>query len=167
VTLFPDHLTAAARNLIKLCRTNGLRLALAESCTGGLAAGLITAIPGASDIFDCSFVSYSNAAKTIMLGVPVDTVGRYGAVSEETARAMAEGCLAHSGADLAVSVTGIAGPGGGSDAKPVGLVHIAAARRGRDTIHVKCLFGDQEREAIRLLSLAEMLRLAQRQAAGP
>jgi nicotinamide-nucleotide amidase len=167
VTIYPAPLSAEARALVDLCRGHGLRLATAESCTGGLAAGLITSIPGASDVFDCGFVTYSNTAKTTLLGVPESLIARHGAVSEEVALAMAEGALARSGADLSVSVTGVAGPAGGSSAKPVGLVHIAAARRNRTTVHARCLFGDLGREAIRLRSLSEMLRLARLQAEGP
>lgn len=167
MSLFPLDLTAVATELIDLCRTRGLRLATAESCTGGLASGLITSIAGASDVFEAGFVTYSNAAKTAMLGVPPEVIAHRGAVSEETARAMAEGCLAHSDADIGISVTGVAGPGGGTAAKPVGLVHIAVARRGRPTLHLRQAFGDIGREDIRLQSVAAMLRLARDQAAAP
>src|SRR5215468_11801064 len=118
-----------ARALLDLCRSKKLTIATAESCTGGLVAATLTEIPGSSDVLERGFVTYSNAAKTAMLGVPADVIARFGAVSRETAEAMAQGALAHSPADLAVSITGIAGPGGGTPDKPVGLVHFAAAAR--------------------------------------
>ncbi|GAB4174081.1 MAG: CinA family protein [Thalassobaculales bacterium] len=122
-----------AAEIVDACRARGLMLATAESCTGGLIAGALTAIAGSSDVVDRGFVTYSNAAKTDMLGVPPRLIAEHGAVSEAVARAMAEGALARSAADIAVAVTGVAGPGGGSAAKPVGLVHLALARRGAPT----------------------------------
>src|SRR6476661_6705671 len=119
-----------AEALLELCRGKKLKITTAESCTGGLAAATLTEIPGSSDVVERGFVTYSNAAKETMLGVPASVLERFGAVSCQTAEAMAKGALAHSAADLAVSVTGIAGPGGGTAAKPVGLVHFAAASRG-------------------------------------
>ena len=127
--------------------------ATAESCTGGLIAGLLTEIPGSSDMLERGFVVYSNAAKEELLGVPPATLAKHGAVSAETARAMAEGALAKSQAHIAVSVTGIAGPDGGSAAKPVGLVHFACARRGAPTVAREERFGDIGREAVRLASV--------------
>jgi nicotinamide-nucleotide amidase len=121
-----------ARALLDLCRARKLTIATAESCTGGLVAATLTEIPGSSDVFERGFVTYSDAAKAAMLGVPTSVLERFGAVSRETAEAMAQGALAHSPADLAVSITGIAGPGGGSPGKPVGLVHFAAAAHGGD-----------------------------------
>src|SRR5262250_3701243 len=118
-----------ARRLLDLYRARGMRVAAAESCTGGLVAAALTAIAGSSDVFECSFVTYSNGAKQKLLGVPAATLFRYGAVSGETAAAMAKGALRRSGADLAVSVTGIAGPSGGSKEKPVGLVYFTAVSR--------------------------------------
>ena len=118
-----------ATALLELCRRKKLRIATAESCTGGLIAATLTEIPGSSDVVDRGFVTYSNEAKQAMLGVPAATLNQFGAVSRETAEAMASGALAHSLAELVVSVTGIAGPGGGSADKPVGLVHFAAAAR--------------------------------------
>ena len=112
---------------------SGLKLATAESCTGGLIAAILTEVPGSSDVFERGFVTYSNEAKTELLGVPAELIEKHGAVSEEVARAMASGALGHSRADIAVAVTGVAGPGGGTTAKPVGLVHLAAARRGSVT----------------------------------
>ena len=121
---------AMAEAVLAACRKAGLTVATAESCTGGLIAAALTAIAGSSDVVDRGFVTYSNAAKTQMLGVPAALIGTEGAVSEPVARAMAEGAIRHSAAGLAVSVTGIAGPGGGSAAKPVGLVWFGCARRG-------------------------------------
>ncbi|MCZ8183375.1 MAG: nicotinamide-nucleotide amidohydrolase family protein [Beijerinckiaceae bacterium] len=118
-----------AREVLALARARGLTIATAESCTGGLVAAALTSIAGSSDVMDRGFVTYSNAAKTAMLGVPAPLIASVGAVSAEVAAAMAEGALRASGAGLAVSITGIAGPGGGSATKPVGLVHFAAAAR--------------------------------------
>ena len=128
LTEFADCV-AAAETLLARCRQAGLTLATAESCTGGLVAAALTAVPGSSDVFERGFVTYSNAAKADMIGVPAELIAREGAVSEAVARAMADGALAASRADLAVAVTGVAGPGGGTAAKPVGLVHLAVAIR--------------------------------------
>ncbi len=165
--VFPAELEDQAATLIDQCRVQKIKLALAESCTGGLAAGLLTSIAGSSDVIDRGFVTYSNAAKTEMLGVPQAVIARYGAVSEEVARAMAEGALANSRAVIAVSVTGVAGPGGGTADKPVGRVHCACARRGAPVLHVCLDFGPLDRQAIRLNSIGEMLRLVRRQAFAP
>ena len=127
--------------------------ATAESCTGGLIAGLLTEIPGSSDVLERGFVVYSNAAKQDLLGVPAETLAKHGAVSGETAVAMAEGALRASRAEVAVSVTGVAGPDGGTAAKPVGLVHFACARRGKSTQAREQRFGDIGREAVRLGSV--------------
>src|SRR5499427_4160717 len=127
---YEEELRGLAHALLDLCRAKRLMIATAESCTGGLVAAMLTEIPGSSDVLERGFVTYSNAAKTAMLGVPADVIARFGAVSRETAGAMAQGALTHSPADLAVSITGIAGPGGGSPDKPVGLVHFAAAAGG-------------------------------------
>ena len=116
--------------VLAACRRNRLKLATAESCTGGMAAAALTDIAGSSDVVERGFVVYSNQAKTEMLGVPAALIERVGAVSEEVAQAMAAGALAHAPVDLAIAVTGIAGPGGGSAEKPVGLVHFGLARRG-------------------------------------
>jgi nicotinamide-nucleotide amidase len=138
-------------------RARGLRLATAESCTGGLIAAACTAIAGSSDWFERGFVTYSNEAKTEMLGVPTALIGAHGAVSAEVARAMAEGALVHSRADLAVAVTGIAGPGGGSADKPVGTVWLALARTGRPAdAELLRLRGD--RAAIRAQTVARALQ---------
>jgi nicotinamide-nucleotide amidase len=152
-------LREAAKRVLELCRAGGLHVATAESCTGGLVAAALTEIPGSSDVVDRGFVTYSDDAKRAMLGVPAATLKRYGAVSAPTAKAMAAGALKNSRADLAVSITGIAGPGGGSRQKPVGLVHFAAASRDGRRIARKRLYGDIGRRRVRLRSVAEALAL--------
>jgi nicotinamide-nucleotide amidase len=152
-------LLTAAKHLLDLCRKGGLRIATAESCTGGLVAGVLTEIAGASDVVERGFVVYSNAAKESMLGVPASTLKRYGAVSTETALAMAAGALKKSEADISVAVTGIAGPGGGTKQKPVGLVHFAAASRDGKHIARRQLFGKIGRHRVRERSVAEALEL--------
>ncbi len=149
----------AARALLDLCRSRRLLIATAESCTGGLVAAALTEVPGSSDVVERGFVTYSNAAKEAMLGVPAATLERHGAVSRETAEAMAKGALAHAPADLAVSITGVAGPGGGSREKPVGLVHFAAASRSGKLIHRERRFGDIGRSEIRHQSVIEALAM--------
>ena len=138
-----------AIDVLSACRERGELIATAESCTGGLVAGALTAIPGASDVFERGFVTYSNASKSEMLGVPVWLIERHGAVSEDVARAMAGGALTHSRASLAVAITGIAGPGGGTQDKPVGLVYFAAGRRDTMISSGSVLFGDLGRAEIR------------------
>lgn len=156
---FSQALLADAEALHAICRSAGLKIAVAESCTGGLLAGLLTELAGSSDAFDRGFVTYSNDAKHDLLGVPRDMLADYGAVSEPVARSMAEGCLNVAGVDLAASVTGVAGPGGGSAMKPVGLVHFAAARKGRGTIHQVQRFGDLGRSAIRLKAVETAMEM--------
>ncbi len=151
--------TDLAQKLVAALRARKLAVATAESCTGGLVAGAITDVPGASEAFDRGFVTYSNQAKREMLGVPDRLIDAHGAVSAEVARAMAEGALAHSGADLAVAITGVAGPGGGTAAKPVGLVHFALARPGVATAHVERRFGRKSRDAIRAGAVAQALEM--------
>jgi len=151
--MFPPDLLARAAELIVRYRRLGLMVATAESCTGGLIAALMTEIPGSSNVLERGFVVYSNEAKQELLGVPAETILSEGAVSEATARALAEGALHASRADIAVSVTGIAGPDGGTAAKPVGLVHFACARRGAPTVAREERFGDIGREAVRLASV--------------
>jgi nicotinamide-nucleotide amidase len=141
-----------------------LRIATAESCTGGLVAGALTEIAGSSDVADRGFVTYSNEAKAAMLGVPRELISRHGAVSEEVVRAMAEGALAHSGVDLAVAITGIAGPNGGSAEKPVGLVHFACAAKGEAVRHETRKFGDLGRSEIRRRSVLVALAMLEREA---
>ena len=152
-------LRTAAIDVLEACRARGWRIATAESCTGGLVAGALTEIAGSSDVVECGFVVYSNEAKEAMLGVPAATLERYGAVSAETAVAMAAGALKHSPADLAVSITGIAGPGGGSKQKPVGLVHFAAASRDGRRLQRHRLFGKIGRRRVRERSVAEALAM--------
>lgn len=164
--MFPSDLTTSAAALIDRCRRNGLMLATAESCTGGLIAGLLTSVSGSSDVLDCGFVTYSNAAKSRMIGVPAELIARVGAVSEEVARAMAEGAIANSAADVAIAVTGVAGPGGGTATKPVGLVHCAAARRGFPTVHRALRLGDIGRDAVRLETVRVAVEMAY-EIAGP
>jgi nicotinamide-nucleotide amidase len=152
-------LRTAAKRLLDVCRARGLRVATAESCTGGLVAGALTEIPGSSDVVERGFVVYSNAAKETMLGVPAATLKRHGAVSAETAVAMAAGALKNSEADLTVSITGIAGPGGGSKQKPVGLVHFGAAARDGRSLHRRRLFGKIGRRRVRERSVMQALEL--------
>jgi nicotinamide-nucleotide amidase len=152
-------LLTAAKHLLDLCRERGLQIATAESCTGGLMAAVLTEIAGASDVVERGFVVYSNAAKESMLCVPTSMLKRYGAVSAETAIAMVTGALKNSEADISVSITGIAGPGGGTKQKPVGLVHFAAARRHGKPIARRRLFGKIGRRRIRERSVAEALEL--------
>jgi len=150
---------AAATALLDLCKGKKLMLATAESCTGGLVAGALTDIAGSSAVVDRGFVTYTDEAKAEMLGVPADTLTQHGAVSREAAEAMAKGALAHSRADLAVAITGIAGPGGGTAAKPVGLVHFAAASRGGGLIHHERRYGDIGRAKVRRRSVLEAIAM--------
>lgn len=140
-----------------------LKIATAESCTGGLVAALLTEIPGSSSVVERGFVTYSNKAKEEMLGVPGDVLADFGAVSEPVARMMAEGALANSRANIAVSITGVAGPGGGTRMKPVGTVHIACARENRAMLHEMLQLGDIGRDAIRMASVEAALNLIQAQ----
>lgn len=154
-----DTAYVRAMNLLESARAKRLRLATAESCTGGLVAATLTEIAGASDVFDRGFVTYSNAAKCEMLGVAQSLIDAHGAVSAEVARAMAVGAIERSAADIAVAVTGIAGPGGGSAEKPVGLVHFACATRGGGVDHVERRYGPISRAKIRAASVAQALKL--------
>ena len=158
--MFPPDLVDEARNLIELLRQHKLMLVTAESCTGGLIAGLLTEIPGSSDVLERGYVTYSNAAKSSCLGVDPQLIADHGAVSEEVARAMAEGALAHSEADLAISVTGIAGPSGGSPEKPVGTVWFAwAVRDGSNVLtDTSCEQFSGDRELVRELTVAHALQ---------
>lgn len=152
-------LLADAAALLALLRSRKIMLATAESCTGGLIAATLTAIAGSSDVVERGFVTYSNAAKAELLGVAPGLIARDGAVSRAVAEAMALGAIARSGADVALSVTGVAGPGGGSDAKPVGLVFIGAARRGGEVTVRECRFAG-DRAAVREASVAEAFAMA-------
>ncbi len=162
--IFPPPLLSLAENVLQRCRESGMKLATAESCTGGLVSGCLTAVSGSSDVVERGFVTYSDDAKKRMLDVAADLFGKGkpGAVSEEVARAMAEGALKHSKADISVSLTGIAGPGGGTAEKPVGLVHMASARSGRDTIHECHQFGG-DRGNVREQAVEGALRLLLKQ----
>jgi nicotinamide-nucleotide amidase len=154
-----DAIEQAAAELLALCRARHLKIATAESCTGGLVAAALTDIAGSSDVVERGFVTYSNAAKQSMLGVAPALIERYGAVSQETAEAMATGALAHAPAELAVAITGIAGPGGATAGKPVGLVHFAAASRSGRLMHQVRTFGDIGRRAVREASVAQALAM--------
>ncbi len=158
MSLFARHLLEKAETLIGHCRAQNLMLVSAESCTGGLVAAVITSIAGASDVFDRGFVTYSNRAKEECLGVDAAILEAFGAVSEATARAMAEGALAHSQAQIAVAVTGIAGPGGGSPQKPIGLVYFGCGSRGAIAT-MERRFGDIGRSEVRLEAVAVALDL--------
>ena len=156
--MFEAETLALAQAVLDACRTRGWHLATAESCTGGLVAGALTAIAGSSDVVERGFVTYSNKAKSELLGVPSETIAAHGAVSAETAEAMARGAVARAPVDLAISVTGVAGPGGGSAAKPVGLVIFGLARRDGSCRTERHVFtGD--RAAVRESALQVALRL--------
>lgn len=157
MSLFPADVLDQAGAILKFCRARKLTLATAESCTGGLVAACFTEIAGASDVFERGFVSYSNRAKQELLGVDPQTLARFGAVSKETAIEMATGARERAMTDIAIAVTGIAGPGGGSQAKPVGLVHIAVAASNVPPLHREHLFGELGRSEIRMLTLRQAL----------
>ncbi|MDP1528474.1 MAG: CinA family protein [Rhodoferax sp.] len=156
--MFPDDIHILARQVIETAAAKGLTVATAESCTGGLVAAALTAIAGSSAVVERGFVTYSNAAKIELLGVPVELIETHGAVSEPVARAMADGAIMRSTARVSVSVTGVAGPGGGSPDKPVGLVHFGACGPA-GSIHVEHRFGDIGREAVRLAAVRIALGL--------
>lgn len=161
MSLFPPELLRRAEQLLRQLSAAHLKLATAESCTGGLLSALLTEIPGSSEVFTHGFVTYANAAKTDMLGLPSPLIAVYGAVSEEVAVAMARDALKASGADVAVAITGIAGPGGATPNKPVGTVHIAVAYKAKPTLHEKQRFvGD--RSEVRLQAVAAAVGLVQR-----
>ena len=153
----PDELGEAVERVLRRACDADLTIATAESCTGGLLASLLTDVQGCSHAFECGFVVYTEAAKSQMLGVPGEMIGRHGAVSEEVARAMAEGALARSEADVALSVTGFAGPGG--DDEEEGLVHLACARLGRETAHLERRYGAIGRGPIRIRSLCDAVAM--------
>jgi nicotinamide-nucleotide amidase len=157
--MFPLEIDTLARLLIDECRERRLRIVTAESCTGGLVSAAITAVPGASDVFERGLIVYSNRAKQELLGVPGDLIADYGAVSEPVARMMAEGALEHSNAHVSVAITGVAGPGGGTDLKPVGLVHFATARANQSVMHRVERFGDLGRMEIQMSAAQLALEL--------
>ncbi|MBY3063254.1 CinA family protein [Rhizobium laguerreae] len=159
MSLFPQDIISTAEAIIRDFTAAGLMVSTAESCTGGLIAGALTEISGSSAVVDRGFVTYTNSAKIEMLGVQAETLLRFGAVSEETARQMAHGALFRSRAEIALAVTGIAGPGGGSPEKPVGLVHLAAKSRAGSLIHRKMLYGDIGRSEVRLATIRTALEM--------
>lgn len=161
--MFPERLRNLCLLTMDEARERRVRIATAESCTGGLIAGLFTDFAGSSDVFERGFVTYSNRSKEEVLGVPGDLIADYGAVSEAVARLMAEGALEASRANLAVAVTGIAGPGGGTPMKPVGTVHIACARENKAVLHEACYFGDIGRDAVRMATIEAALNMIRQQ----
>ena len=169
-TILPAQLIEAARRVVEQNRATGRRIALAESCTGGLVSAALTEIAGSSDVVEASYVTYSNEAKVAALDVSPDLIDTFGAVSIAVAWNMAQGALAKSGADVAVSVTGVAGPGGGSPRKPVGTVVFARALKGQDPADVHALkrdFGDLGRGGIRLQAALCALELLLPEAPSP
>lgn len=162
MSIFSDELLRMAEQLLQQLREHHLTLTTAESCTGGLLSALITEIAGSSDVFTHGYITYANAAKTMMIGVGESLIQTHGAVSEPVAVAMAEGALNTSGANISIAITGIAGPGGATASKPVGLVHFASARVGGETLHsVQQFSGD--RSAVRLQAVKAAMELVQRQ----
>ncbi len=159
MSLFPSDLLQSARLLLDDAQARGIKIATAESCTGGLVAALLTEIAGSSATVERAFVVYSNQAKQEMLGVPGDMLADFGAVSEPVARALAEGALHESRANLTVAITGIAGPGGATPMKPIGLVHFASARENRAIRHEEHRFGDIGRDQVRLEAVRVALRM--------
>jgi nicotinamide-nucleotide amidase len=159
--MFDETILAAAEKLFDICKRKKLILATAESCTGGLVAGALTEIAGSSSVVDRGFVTYSNEAKQQMLGVSPATLRDHGAVSRQTAEEMARGAIAHSNAQIAVAITGIAGPGGGSAEKPVGLVHFAAASRSGALAAQAMRYGDIGRGKVRCKSVLQALAMLQ------
>lgn len=161
--MYPDRIRNLCLLTMDEARERRVRIATAESCTGGLIAGLFTEFSGSSDVFERGFVTYSNRSKEEVLGIPGDLIADYGAVSEAVARLMAEGALEISRANLAVAVTGIAGPGGGTPMKPVGTVHIACARENKAVMHEACYFGDIGRDAVRMATIEAALNMIRQQ----
>src|ERR1044071_6299437 len=157
--MLDDDIVEAGKRLLDICKRKNLLIATAESCTAGLVSGTLTEIPGVSSILDRGYVTYSNEAKHEMLGVPRDVLDRHGAVSRETAEAMMRGVLGHSRVHLAVSITGIAGPDGGTKEKPVGLVHFATASRAGKLLHVEKRYGDIGRADVRKQSVLQAFRM--------
>ena len=157
--MFPEDIQAAATNVVQAALKAGVMIATAESCTGGLVSGALTSVAGSSAVLDRGFVTYSNEAKAELLAVSEGLLVQFGAVSEPVARAMALGAVDHSRATASVSVTGIAGPGGGSSEKPVGLVHFAAVGPRGGMVHIERRFGDVGRDAVRLESVRVALAL--------
>ena len=161
-SMFPLEINSKASSILKVCKQKGVTIITAESCTGGLIAGCLTEIPGSSSVIEGGFVTYSNRAKVSMLSVKLEQLDQYGAVSEEVARSMAEGALGSSKADIAVACTGVAGPGGATDTKPVGLVHLSCASRKHPTLHKRFNFSG-ERSTIRLATVKAAFELIEAQ----
>jgi nicotinamide-nucleotide amidase len=159
-----EDLRVAAAAVLETCRARKLKIATAESCTGGLVVGALTDIAGSSDVVDRGFVTYSNDAKQQMLGVPSNTLRDYGAVSRETAEAMARGALGAANADIVVAITGIAGPGGAGNGKPIGLVHFVAASRTGTLNHKEARYGDVGRAEVRHRSVLDALTMLKKTA---
>lgn len=157
--MFSPEIQELAKRVLNKARVHRLHIVTAESCTGGLIAASLTEIAGSSDVVEGGFIAYADYAKTALLNVPESLLKNVGAVSEEVARAMAKGALENSSAELSIAVTGIAGPGGGTALKPVGLVHLAAARDGRVAEHRVCHFGDIGRSEVRLMTVDAALKL--------
>ena len=157
--MLDDDIVEAAKNLLAICKRKNLLVATAESCTAGLVAGTLTEIPGVSSILDRGYITYSNEAKHQMLGVSQETLEKHGAVSPQTAEAMVRGVLGHSRVHLAVSVTGIAGPDGGSEEKPVGLVFFAAGTRGGKVLAAEKRYGNIGRDKVRKQSVLQAFRM--------
>lgn len=159
MSFWPEDIEETARSIVADFTEKQLLIATAESCTAGLIAGAITEIPGSSNVFDRGFITYSNEAKREMIGVANATLKAHGAVSRPTALEMAQGAIGNSGANISIAVTGIAGPGGGTEEKPVGLVHLAAARTGHETLHREMRYGDIGRNAVRLATVRTALEM--------
>nr|WP_314094056.1 CinA family protein [uncultured Shinella sp.] len=166
MSFWPEDIEETARSIVADFTEKKLLIATAESCTAGLIAGAITEIPGSSNVFDRGFVTYSNEAKREMIGVANATLKAHGAVSRPTALEMAQGAIGNSGANISIAVTGIAGPGGGTEEKPVGLVHLAAARTGHETLHREMRYGDIGRNAVRLATVRTALEMLVEISAG-
>ncbi len=158
MSIFHAALSQKANAILAACKQHGTKLATVESCTGGLLSAMLTELPGSSDMFTHGFITYANEAKTEMVGVDAALIQHHGAVSEAVARAMAEGALRAAGADISISITGVAGPGGGSVNKPVGTVHFACAMKGKPTIHSHKIFAG-DRGEIRLSAVDHALDL--------
>ncbi len=158
MSLFSEALCEKANQILAACKQQGVTLATVESCTGGLLGAILTELPGSSDMFTHGFITYANRAKEEMVDVPAPLLQTHGAVSEPVARAMAEGALQRCSANLAIAITGIAGPNGGSENKPVGTVHLACAMRGKETTHQRCAF-DGNRSAVRLAAVDTALEM--------
>ena len=156
--MYQDEINNLAKEIIAVGPKNKVIISTAESCTGGMIGATITSVSGSSTVYDRGFITYSNNSKAELLGIDINKINQYGAVSKEIAKLMAEGCLRKSNSNLSVSVTGVAGPGGGTKDKPVGLVYMAIAKKNRDTINFKFLFGEKTRDEIRNLTTLNALK---------